>query len=45
MLLHAVWIDHVRALETIVLAISRPERVMSPEHRTIRLAARALCVL
>jgi len=30
-LLHAVWIDHVRALETIVLANSRPEQVMSRE--------------
>jgi len=35
MLLHAVWIDRVRPLETIVLAISRPERVMSPELRSI----------
>jgi len=29
-LLHAVGIDHVRAPETIALAISRPEPVMSP---------------
>ena len=44
-LLHAVWIDHVRPLETIVLAISRPERVISPELRTIPLVGLTSCVL
>ena len=36
-LLHAVGIDHVRPLETIVPAISRPERLISPDLRTIPL--------
>ena len=34
---HSVSIDHVPALESIVLAISRSERVISPELRTIPL--------
>jgi hypothetical protein len=44
-LLYAVLINHVRALETIVLAISRPERVISPELRTVPLVGLAPWVL
>jgi len=44
-LLLGVWIDRVRPLETIALAVSRPERVMVPERRTIRLVGRKPCVL
>jgi len=39
-----VWIDHVRALDMIALAISRPEPVMSRELRTIRLVGFPSCV-
>ena len=34
---HAVSIDHVRPIETIALAISQPERFISPDRRTIAL--------
>jgi len=43
-LLHIVGIDHVRALETIAMAISRAERVLSPELRTIPLVGFASSV-
>jgi hypothetical protein len=44
MLLYAVWIDHVRPLETIVQAIWRAERAINPELRGIPLVGRTLSV-
>jgi len=35
--LDSVWIDHVRPIAMIVLAISRPQRVISPDVPTIPL--------